>query len=452
MAVAVAILASSCTFTFSFDDPSPPPPAYARQESDPVGVTTSAIQRYWDRTYPEIYDGAYEPIPEGRLYAAGASEVTVPPCQGRVIGEAAWKDNAFYCFRDDFVAYDARQNGLIERMHLSFGLPAVGAIFAHEWGHAIQDRAGNINVPAIYAELQADCFAGAWVGHVAAGGAPSVELRPGELDQVLGAVLSFRDVPGSRPGAADAHGSGFDRVAAFQEGYDDGASACVGYFDEPPFITEVPFTRAEARTQGDLMAPKVLPASVELLNDFFSRVERQTYEPIAVAKVFSFDPSKPPNEFPDCGATTLVADQLEGTVFFCDQDEYVVVDVDYLQRIYEEVGDFGVTTLLAVPWGAYVQRLKGIEAGSDAAARAADCYAGGFAYGMVTGKLRSPTLRGRVSLSAGDLDEAIAAFVDADQRAGGGGDVVFARVNAFRGGFFDGYRSCDRAWGLAAGT
>ena len=413
-------------------------------------VAASDIQEFWSQRFPQLYDGKpYVPVPEDRVFAAGQPGVRLPTCDGRQVMDKDWQGNAFYCAGGNYIAYDARPFGLISSLSSEFGDAAVGAVLAHEWGHAVQDRAGNTRVPTIYAELQADCFSGAWVAHVTAGEADGVTLRPGDLDQVLAAMLTFRDSPGSKPGAMNAHGSGFDRVAAFQDGYRHGAQACVPYFRDPPFITEIPYANArEVRSGGNVAAPRVFPASVELLNDFYSRVSRRTYRPVSADDVRSFDPADPPSVFPPCGEVTLSPEDLTNTVYFCRPDRYVVIDVDYMQRVYEEIGDFGVTTLLAVPWATYVQELQGVAdaGGSEASSRSADCYTGGFAAAMVLGQLRSDTMRGYVSLSPGDLDEAISAFLDADQLTGGEGDAVFSRVSAFRDGFFDGYDSCGESW------
>ncbi len=114
---------------------------------------------------------------------------------------------------------------------------------AHEWGHAIQDQAGVVG-PTIAMEQQADCFAGAWVGHVADGGAPLLHLRQDNLDTGLAGFLTFRDPPGSDPTADDAHGSAFDRVGAFQEGYDNGSGALQGLRRQPAAAHRHPVHRS----------------------------------------------------------------------------------------------------------------------------------------------------------------------------------------------------------------
>jgi predicted metalloprotease len=424
--------------------PSPTPPP-----KSVVQLATEDIQAYWATEFPEIYhDQVYLPVPPDRIIAAGAPGVDVPPCQGHAVTPAAWGDNAFYCFNDNYVVYDARSNGLIPDLQRQYGELAVAFVFAHEWGHAIQDRTGNVNRPTIYQELQADCFAGSWMARAADGQATGLTFHPGDLDGILSAMLTFRDIPGSRAGAADAHGSGFDRVAAFQQGFDEGASACVSYFADPPVITEIPFTTArEYENGGNMAAGRVLPVSVELLNDFYSRVARRFYRPIPIQKVYAYDTTAATHSLPSCGDVQVQPDQITNTVFFCKPDAYVILDLNYLQGVYEQIGDFGVSTLLAVPWASYVEGLQGFPGAAEGTASAslgADCYTGGFAAAMVNGVLSSQTLGGQVSLSPGDLDEAISAFIDADKVKGSHGtDATFARVDAFRDGFFRGYMGCD---------
>ena len=45
----------------------------------------------------------------------------------------------------------------------------------------------------------------------------------------------------------DAHGSGFDRVGAFQDGYDNGLAKCKNYRDDDPIVIELPFSYRRGR-------------------------------------------------------------------------------------------------------------------------------------------------------------------------------------------------------------
>lgn len=455
-----ALLGIACTVTIrKAGEPSASPKASSSPRPspiptpDPVSVATADIQEYWEVVFPALYGDTYEEIPPDRIFRMGEPGVTAPPCNRQAVVNDDWIDNAFYCLGDNYIAYDARPNGLITQLTSEFGTASVAAVFAHEWGHAIQDRAGHFRVVPIYAELQADCFAGAWVADAAEDRDDPFDLRAGDLDSILGAILAFRDAPGSHAGAGGAHGSGFDRVSAFQDGYEDSAQTCVPYFDEPPIITEIPFASGRDFQSGGNIAPAlVLPSSVEMLNDFYSKVTRKVYTPIKVGRVFTYDPEDPPTSLPDCAGEAIdAASQLENQVFVCHANRYVVADVAYLQRVYEEIGDFGVATLLSGPWASYVQELQGVaDPMGEATTAADDCYTGAFARALFNEQLESKTIGniGRetgsdiVSPSAGDLDEAIAAFIDSDQVQGASGDEVFARVDAFREGFLEGLPVC----------
>ena len=84
-------------------------------------------------------------------------------------------------------------------------------------------------LPQVYLELQADCFAGAWVGFVVDGGSDVFEATVAEIDIAVAGLIEIRDVPGSSANDPSAHGSGFDRVSAFSDGLFDGVSRCADY-------------------------------------------------------------------------------------------------------------------------------------------------------------------------------------------------------------------------------
>ena len=107
-------------------------------------------------------------------------------------------------------------------------------MLAHEWGHAIQARVGFETSETVYMEQQADCFAGAWAAHIAQNG----RMAESDLDSALAGLLGLRDPSGIDGSQDGAHGNGFDRVRAFQDGFEGGASTCANYAKNPPTITE----------------------------------------------------------------------------------------------------------------------------------------------------------------------------------------------------------------------
>src|SRR5699024_10260194 len=138
------------------------------------------------------------------------------PCIGDDISIARF--NAFYCGSADVVAWD--QEELLPYFAENYGEFAVAVVLAHEWGHVIQspDRS-RLEASSITEELQADCYAGAWVRHVRDADETHFSVDNTTLDESVAAIIELRDQPGSTPDAPDAHGSGFDRVSAFQDGY-----------------------------------------------------------------------------------------------------------------------------------------------------------------------------------------------------------------------------------------
>ena len=237
-----------------------------------VKLAIADIQAYWKKTFPKVYGGTlrrHSGQPDHRG-ATGRRAASMPGPEARVQGRRGQR----------LLLLPQQLRRLRRRRALPAALPdfgdfSIALVLAHEWGHAIQDRAGNADQPTIYKELQADCFAGAWVAHVANGGSKRLSLRAGNLDTGLAALLRFRDAPGSSPGNPGAHGDGFDRVSSFQDGFDNGPKKCATYFDTPPAITESStFTTPEnAASGGNLPADQVIPSMVEYLNQFYSNVE-----------------------------------------------------------------------------------------------------------------------------------------------------------------------------------
>ena len=428
-----------------FEEDASTPAQRTKAYEKTIAVAIDDIQDYWEVAFPDVYGEPFDRIPNNRIFAAEPG-IKLPKCQGEKLTYRDAQDNAFYCYVSNFVAYD--DVNLFPQLYRDFGDLSIALVLAHEWGHAIQDRADNADAPTIYKELQADCYAGSWVRRVADGKAKGLALKGGNLDTALTAMLQFRDAPGSSPGDPSAHGSGFDRVAAFQDGFDEGAEQCAPYFEEPPVITEIAFTSEDdAASGGNVPAEDVIPLSVELLNDFYLQVEPGFIAP-TLDNVFSFDSAGTKAQLPVCGGTTPSRSVIKNRVFYCIDDGYFAFDEPYLQHVYEDIGDFGVATLLANPWATYVQinqGFPGVAENADNAVLGADCYTGGFAAAMYNEALTSPTLGGIVVLSPGDLDETVQAFIDytGARDVDSTLDVTFVRLRAFRDGFLNGYGVCQ---------
>ena len=389
------------------------------------------LQTYWGTEFPKLYGEDYKPV-EGGLYALTPDSESGPACASNY-GDVS--GNAFYCKLDDSVAWDA--SGLLPELRDKYGDFVIPVVLAHEWGHAMQQRSGffDQNELTVSSELQADCFAGGWARH--AQDEKVFDVSGADLDRSLAGILDLRDTPGTNAQDPSAHGSGFDRVSAFQDGYDNGAEKCKDSKDGEPMVLELPFNDAEDEAnEGNAPYDSIVNGVPYDLEDYWSQVypeitDGMTWTPLQPQQ--PFDPSSPP----DCGGQSA-----EGYVlFYCVPEDYVGWDnVDRMPQIYSEGGDYAVATLLATQWG--LAALDRLGDGSDEKTSTArgDCLAGAYTASVI---LYNREATSSYHISPGDLDEGIKALLlfrgagDVDRQGAG-----FDRTRAFRAGVLDGAQSC----------
>jgi predicted metalloprotease len=388
--------------------------------------TIADLQAYWAATMPEVYGQSYEAIPADRLFPY--SEENPPPgCGTRgSIPYAQVAGNAFYCGLNDFVAWDTQQ--LFPRLSDQFGAFAPALVLAHEWGHAVQARVGFQRAPTVYLEQQADCFAGAWAQHVASGDS-ALSLSSADLDRALAGMLQLSDPVGVDASQEGAHGNGFDRVGAFQDGVERGAAACARHQTDPPPVTEAGFTsQADYLSGGDMSLDELVPALTDALDAYWSQTmgsDVATPELVAASGAAACDDG-------DDGGV------LVASVSYCPSTGEILYDPATLREAHSQVGDFAAGLLVAAEWSSAVQHDLGNPLGTDAARRTSECLTGAFTASL-DGSTRRTTGDG-ITLSPGDLDEVVTMLVGAP-----GGDEhgsAFARVAAFRTGYVDGAGTC----------
>lgn len=95
-------------------------------------------------------------------------------------------------------------------------------ILSHEFGHHIQNLTDTGVTTSLEAELQADCFGGAFIRYAEEQGwiSPAIAAMAMQLTQVSG------DIWWLDPSEPGVHGNGGDRVLAYWSGYNGGLSAC----------------------------------------------------------------------------------------------------------------------------------------------------------------------------------------------------------------------------------
>lgn len=398
-----------------------------------VTETIADIQSYWSATMPDVYGMRYEAIPADRVFPY--SESNPPPnCEDGGRTTTPYEDiagNAFYCSNGDFVAYD--EQGLVPELRAKYGEFAVGLVFAHELGHAIQARVNYSPGATVYLEQQADCFAGSWAQHVATSTDATVHLSKDDLDTALAGLLALRDPSGIDGGQDGAHGNGFDRVSAFQDGYEGGAQACADYENNPPNVTESAYTsQSDYDNNGNLSMSELLPLVGDSMKSYWTNA---TTKFSGATKVVAGNPAGVAQSCPtgDQGA-------LDDAVVYCAATDTVTYDAQKLAAEHDRIGDFAAAVLIAAEYSASVQHSLGRETQSGAGRTASVCLAGAW-----TAHVGDETGNGNgSSLSPGDLDEAVSALV-----ASRSGNVdrgsAFDRVSAFRKGFHNGPSACVSA-------
>ncbi len=391
-----------------------------------IDATLADIQTFWSQAMPDTYGQQYEAIPADRVFAY--SESNPPPnCDDAGETQAPYEDvagNAFYCSNGDFVAYD--EQGLLPKLREHFGEFAVGLVFAHELGHAVQARVGYDPSATVHLEQQADCFAGAWAQHVASSDDANVHLSTDDLDTALAGLLTLSDPSGIDGGEDGAHGNGFDRVGAFQDGYEGGAATCAAYESSPPAVTESAYTSYEDQANdGNLPLDAMLPTITTSLDEYWTSQSSDLTAPSLSAGGASTDGAA--NDGDSDGGV------LTDSVTYQPSSNTVHYDAATLQEVHDNIGDFGSGLLVATAWASSVQHQLGKLVGTDSARRGAECLAGAWAADAST------------ALSPGDLDEAVTVLVAAG--TGGSSDPgrrgsAFERVAAFRAGFRHGPSKC----------
>ncbi len=411
-------------------------------DADEVMVAAALdVEAFWQATYPDVYGEDYQDL-EGGLwsYNPDIDPADLPPCPG-VTSYDDIAVNAFYCSDVDLIAWDRTE--LVEPFIEEFGAFTAAVVMAHEFGHAIQARTGDFDtLTSVISELQADCFAGAWVAYVAEGNSETFEADLDELDVAIAGLIEIRDAPGSSPDDPQAHGSGFDRVSAFSDGIEQGAARCAEYREpegEPVVVQQV-FQADEESSMGDVTADELLELIVGDMEAYYAALFASELNTTwtEIGDVVIADPA---TDEVECGGGPLSAEDLDYGSYYCVEENTVVLDGGNLVPALVEIGDFALGAELARNWAFAAQVQQGIEDDTKETFLNADCLTGLYA-GDVFFQLRDDS---DVRLSAGDLDEAIISFLafGGDEEADAAIGSPFERADAFRTGFLGSFTDCE---------
>ena len=265
---------------------------------------------------------------------------------------------------------------------------------------------------------------------VAEGKSKRVTMSTGDgLNNVLAAIIAVRDPIGTANEAdpRNEHGSAFDRVSAFQFGFEDGVPACRNIS-----------MREISQRRADL--PQFLDVNETGEMDLTEESVRQVVDALNVVA--------PVDEVPAVrfGTDGCSGSPTDAAVSYCPDDNAIVANLEALndmtampEKGFVRGPALGDTTAFSAVMSRYMlshqrQRDATLE-GDDAALRTA-CLTGAVMNGFVQ-PVTTPdgnTLR----LSAGDLDEAVSGLlvngVVASDVAGNTVPAGFVRIEAFRDG------------------
>ncbi|WP_350349031.1 neutral zinc metallopeptidase [Agromyces sp. G08B096] len=199
----------------------------------------ASLEVYWSAAAPEQLGIAYQAPQPVVLF----DQSTTTGCGG-----ATSATGPFYCPPDQTIYLDVTFFDELEsRFGASDGPLAEMYVLAHEWGHHVQNLAGILEAAqdgqtgptsnGVRVELQADCFAGAWVANAAqtTDDQGVSFLQPptqAQIDQALSAAAAVGDdriqetTQGQVTPHTFTHGTSEQRQRWFSIGYEQGAAAC----------------------------------------------------------------------------------------------------------------------------------------------------------------------------------------------------------------------------------
>ncbi|MFI9010240.1 neutral zinc metallopeptidase [Actinosynnema sp. NPDC053489] len=409
-------------------------------EMDRLATNTLAdVEEYWTEQLPARFGKPFAPVK--RLVSYDSTGKGVEICRTNTAGVA----NAFYCSLDDSIAWDRGE--LLPMLDDAFGPMSVVTVLAHEMGHAIQYKLGEVGgvnqaTPSIIKEQQADCYAGNFFRWVAEGKSKHFRISTGPgLNQVLATMFFIRDAAGTSADKQGAHGSAFDRVAAFQFGFAGDPKRCAE-IDEAEIKARITQQKFDARDQDTGQGKGNLKVDDQRSLDLLEESLRAAFKDAAAT---------PPTLSTKAGAQCADGGDTSPAAY-CPATNSISVDLPDLVKIGTPpkrgqkggIGDFAAFAEIASRFALSIQKATGYGLEGPAAGLRTACLTGAWAGTTDQGgsKLR---------LSSGDLDEAVAELL-ADKSliaADVNGTVVpsgFARVEAFRDGFYQGAGLCTRKY------
>ena len=201
---------ADCDITFLPD----PTGQWAQYQAD-ITADVAGLEAFWQDTFPVMWGRPFE-SPCSVEY----EPATVPYQATCGLTPEVATGNAFYCSPEHVVMWDAPT--LFQPLYVELGPASLTFIIAHEYGHAAQFTSGTMPSRSVNRELQADCYAGAYLAYAQDMGTITQE----DAQAVIGVVAM---VGQSRVGSTwitRTHGTSGQRVLSMRHGYQNGVAGC----------------------------------------------------------------------------------------------------------------------------------------------------------------------------------------------------------------------------------
>lgn len=423
-----------------------------------AAMSVADVEEFWSGAYGPPLSGTFVPVAD--LFSWDSAD---PSPEGKFCSRpTAAFPNASFCGGErqnctpsgscsnayNTIGWDRAE--MIPQLQRAFGDNGVGLVLAHEYGHAIQRVSSDLNPRrSIVAEQQADCFAGVYARWVTDGKSPRFTLNTGEgLNKLLTELLGIRDAVESEEDRRASmgmgeHGSAFERISAFEMGFNDSTPACAGINEGE--IAQRRGNLPVALQSGESGENPVTEESVRVLGEALNTVFAPSDPPAISFDQYSCSDARASGPTSYCPSTNTVYADISG---LADQAISISGDQGERVRTLPQFGDYTSYSAVVSRYALAIQQERGLELDSATAGLRTACLTGVATAAMSDGVPVSgdQTIR----LTAGDLDEAVAGLLaDGLMAADVNGDYTpngFARVAAFRTGVLGDQDTCFKTY------
>lgn len=209
----------------------------ADQEGRFIDVITTSVDEVWSQVFKT----------SGQSYRRPGPTVLYDRATGTGCGLGQAAMGPFYCPRDHRIYLDLAFWQELDTRFGASGEAARAYVIAHEMGHHVQSLLGQegqarelgargATSGSVRLELQADCYAGVWVSHVAEVTGGKVALDPKDVEDGLRAASAVgddtlqRQTTGQVVPDSFTHGTSAQRMRWFHTGVSTGDPAACDTF------------------------------------------------------------------------------------------------------------------------------------------------------------------------------------------------------------------------------